>query len=125
VAAENGVYPNPTRSNYTHELMIDHFHIQVEDWPTVKEDPSVYGNWDEASLWAMINDDFSRLTLTRWNKLKKRIHFPRVENIEGEEEKVVPPPMPSKGKKKGRVAKPQENQAKSTKTVPKPSVRKG
>jgi len=79
VAEENKVHPSAIDSDADlYEVMIDHFDIQVEGWFEVKIDPSAYGNWDEDSLWAMVNDDFSRLTQERWEKLKKRIHFPRV-----------------------------------------------
>jgi hypothetical protein len=80
VAKGNNVSPGLRGTDAElYEVMVEHFKIDIRPWYDIKENPSLFPNWDVESLWAMVNNDFSQLTQERWERLKSRIHFPRVE----------------------------------------------
>ena len=53
----------------------DNWLMDIVSWEDLKYDPSIHGDWDSQSLWAMVNHDFSKLTRQRWKNLKKSINF--------------------------------------------------
>jgi len=72
------------------EIMLDTYGVGYSELSEVRNDP--YGHLrrcDEDSMWALVNNDFSRITAKRWKQLEKRIKFPKVKYTPQEEDELV------------------------------------
>lgn len=62
--------------NTSEEILDEEFEIKIYSFDHVKDDPYVFGPWEQTSLWSIVNHDFSKMTMGRWKTLEKQLDLP-------------------------------------------------
>lgn len=61
------------------EIMIETYDINYATFDHIMADPYSYGRWEEESLWAIVNRDFSKITTERLQGLMKKMKLPELD----------------------------------------------
>lgn len=57
------------------EIMVETYNIQCTTFDRVVIDPYVYGHWEKDSLWSIVNRDFSKITMKRFEYLIRKLNL--------------------------------------------------
>lgn len=68
------------------ECMYDYYDICIVPWEEIKNNPTSFGEWGEASLWALFNHKFSQFDEEFWTVMKNCIKFPDIGEREDSDE---------------------------------------